>query len=464
MPKEERQIAFRIAAVNGDIEALQRIYDEEPSVLDSTDPVTRNTALHLTVIHGNLEAFVLLIQLGAKVNIFNKARKLPLHYAFDKRHYAMRIVLKEFANDAILSNVSETCDLKDDINAAAQRQLAGWGAQADLAEKIIQHILSAGSVTSLLDGIKKITNYQLLYCYGFPLMTYSYFFSEVGKVDIVKSFILDGFDINAKTTGVLLLGFECGLLHASLANEMHDEFRQIVDFCFDNKDKVIPIDFKSRDGEGKTLLHMAVKIRSVDTVNFILQKMKDPASNLSRQDIADIINSIDIYGIPLLHIAFILGSKGIFDLLVSHGADVNIKDKHGKTLKDIFKNEEVLKKRCNLLLDSIEINPERDSSAPCNDISYLTAIGKIAPISISGKYLIYTKANLPMVLNQLRKDRPVRRDIIAQLESVSLSGHTLKAVCAFGRQMMRNDTAFMSKLSASDPGPAVPIALTAAPS
>ncbi len=46
-------------------------------------------------------------------------------------------------------------------------------------------------------------------------------------------------------------------------------------------------------------------------------------------------NSINNKGIPALHLAVLSNNTNIVNLLISYGADVNVKDKYGNTAKQI---------------------------------------------------------------------------------------------------------------------------------
>jgi uncharacterized protein len=109
---------------------------------------------------------------------------------------------------------------------------------------------------------------------------------------------------------------------------------------------------------GNTLLHYAVKGRYIKIVELLLKYNADPnIKNLfgktplmfcfsGRQinfKIAEILISagadpnIKINGVPLLHL--IIRDETLLDLCLEHGADPNIRDKHGKTFFEYLSDE-----------------------------------------------------------------------------------------------------------------------------
>ena len=71
------------AVKNNDLKLLQKILDEDPSLINSPDQ-DRMTPLYLAVDLNNLGAASLLLEKGADVNASNYKKETPLHIAANK--------------------------------------------------------------------------------------------------------------------------------------------------------------------------------------------------------------------------------------------------------------------------------------------------------------------------------------------------------------------------------------------
>lgn len=136
-------------------------------------------------------------------------------------------------------------------------------------------------------------------------------------------------------------------LFAALANE-HFE---IVEFAV--KQYTQQIDFRATDGQGKTMLMMA--IRMLAPVSCIKQILANTPN--------EFINTRDsIRGATALHYACALGDKALVIELLNKGADLNSKDHQGLTPLAYATNPTLVAE----FLQEMHIHPQRDSKAKTN--------------------------------------------------------------------------------------------------
>ncbi len=195
----------------------------------------------------------------------------------------------------------------------------------------IQKLLTAGAdINLVLCG-------QTVLCLGIMIQSDDYF----------KFLFKNGVNINIANT---INGFGTPL-HTATANELFNLCIELIDMAKTSK---YPCDFSVKDGEGKTVLIIAVKTLSIELTEKVLAEDKS------------CVNLSDNEGRTALHFACVLGQVAIAKALIKAGADVNAKDKKGNTpLHYATFDLPVVK----AILSSISIDPDRDQYALRNAIN-----------------------------------------------------------------------------------------------
>jgi len=206
-------------------------------------------------------------------------------------------------------------------------------------------------------------------------------------------------------------------LHVVLANENIKVAIHYIDLI---KDK---FDSNLKDGEGKTVLLLAAKIRSSLAVKKLLEAFKDKID----------VNAVDAKNRTALHFACAYGDVEMVQALLAAGADINAKDASGNTPLH-YANAKVGTVRA--LLESIEIRPDRDEKALRNGIVDSIKV----PLAINDEEILATKKNFAKyrknftkIINQCETSWKRENDFkyLAEQER-NLTGKELIDVCMQG--------------------------------
>jgi ankyrin repeat protein len=398
---------FRKAADEGDLAKVLQIFHAHPEVINLSGPETGQTALHRAVNKGHLEVTLFLLLQSNIELTSDKNNKTPFDHLLKKiadknsQHYysflfyfiellakKMSKAPEEIRNGYFMERLKTipawNQDALAEVNAfnEANKTKGKSYNETKAYMNTMSLTLKSAEITPIPVVHTIMRNNNITYhstINGIPLFYIGTFFVADRQTQLARvlGFLkpypesgIAGANINCKNTSLNLLLFESTLLHTILANE--GCFRTIdiineIDKLRSANSQIIPIDYTTTDGEQKTLLHLAVRLRKPDMVNFLLTKMQQ---SLTSEQIANIINTPDCYGIPMLHIAYLFGDVKTMDLLLKNGANPNIKDKYGKTLHDL-RNEssELLNMRVNLQLRAIQINPNRGENS-CGGTPY----------------------------------------------------------------------------------------------
>jgi ankyrin repeat protein len=226
---------------------------------------------------------------------------------------------------------------------------------------------------------------------------------QQGKIDYL---ITSGANVNSVST---IKGYEVGTpAHILLANENYKIFEHYVTQAANT------LDPEMRDGEGKTLLLLAAKTRSVPAVVKLLELFRDKIN----------INAQDIHGRTPLYFASLYGCRDMVEQLVTAGADINSVDNLGSTPLHCACVSPAARRG---VLRSIEIDDGRDASAPLNALTDQ----KGCPILVDGNEVLFTKTNLGKFSSGQYK--AVNQGIAGLIDlGNALTGISLAAACEAG--------------------------------
>jgi hypothetical protein len=229
----------------------------------------------------------------------------------------------------------------------------------DIMSIVMLVVLKKQYLTDALQYLgARLANYV---CAGFPL-TFSFCSgNNLGgaELDEVKNLWAAGADPNAAHP-------EYGsFLHYLVANELKTLAIAAIDELA-NKTTAKPYDFSATDGDGKTLLLIAVKTRQVALVRRLLQLHNDQKIDIG-------LNTPDINGRTPLLLAAALGSLAAYVLLSRSGADKSKIDGKDNNLDYYLKlsRAEVID-----ILQSIHIEPERDGLTVHNWLTFNDQLGR----------------------------------------------------------------------------------------
>jgi len=357
------QRQFHHALSVHDYRQMRELEKYETSVVNSQDPLTGNTALIKVAAIGDLEGFMVLTSFPElDIQIVNDQEEDVWDYLLKEPCYTFRDKLDgDVSRLMALTKLSSEEDFVEERQALQRlQQLSGYS--SDDLINALKACRTAHAFSAWFSRYK-VAFQPNLTLQGCPLLIF--IFNQFKHLDeeylkVCDFLIKNKFSLNQKCDKDSLVSFENTLLHFTLANEHYNLFVKIISLAETNKH---PIDYTIQDGEGKTLLHLAVKLRKKEMVSYILMKMKE--AKLSPQDIAAIINDSGCYGIPLIHIAAIFGGVEIFQLLKENGTDLNKKDKYGRDLFSVLQSTDN-DLRADLLLRSVAIDPGRDIHASNN--------------------------------------------------------------------------------------------------
>lgn len=298
-----------LAAIAGNIEIAQLLLDAGVDV-DLGD-IDESTPLHVAALNRHPDMVTFLLEQGADVNRRDKNGGYALSFGASGGDPEVVRILLDAGVDLnywnpqgfTLYHLAASRNLKplvdallargDDINAATGTGVAPmhWAAIRDQGD-MITYMIENGAEHSPADGDGQT-----------PLGVAA----QRGAVNAIEALLAAGADPNlADTRGHTPLQFACwtGSTEAALA-------------LLENG-----ADPKSVDEAGQTPLACAVPEGNADLVNRLLEAGADPETSDPR------------YGLPVLHVAAMLGSADMVEALINKGASVNLKDADGKVAFD----------------------------------------------------------------------------------------------------------------------------------
>lgn len=265
-----RETPLHLASGHGKLDMVRLLLTSGSSV-DSQDE--DSTPLHRAAQSGHLDIVILLLRSGAGVNVHNSNDKTAKDLALDHGRLDVARCLTEWIEDVDGQNCINLASLdtasQDSLPSVARSSL-GHGSEPNIPDE---------RSTSLHDA------------------------SDAGHIEIVRSLLEGGADVNERDIGHLT-----PLAHASRRGHL-EVVKLLINYSSD---------VNSQDWIGWTALHIASRYRHVDVVHLLLDHGADV--NAKRQD-----NSTP------LHIAIENRSFEIVKALLEQGADVHVRNDLGQT-------------------------------------------------------------------------------------------------------------------------------------
>jgi len=301
-----------------------------------------DSLLHLATFYGNIELAKLLISYGLDVNIKDKEGYTPLHYAAVKEQKELGdfYISHRGINNlhwAVINN-----DIKEAEKFAVENLNKGpWGysplhlaamkgykAMAELLIKKGANVNSGNDrgltplYLAIQEGQTDMVNLLLERGakvdmrneYGFSPLHWAVYYC---KKDIVEALLLKGADINDKNNDV-----------TNILNVAEENGNTVMaDFFLSSIDK------DSKNPEGFSPLLISLIVGTCGRINLFTT----PDTMIESREILDVLlsDNADVnrgfYKTSPLHFLAFAGDKESALLLIKQGADVNAKDKEGKT-------------------------------------------------------------------------------------------------------------------------------------
>jgi cytohesin len=338
---EREDIFFRTAlhraaaAGNTEVAELLLSYSANPNARDSTGL----SALHYAAINDNKEMVELLIAKGADVDAKDASGNTPLHNAVENDHRDVAEMLSGKGAElsihvaAFLGNIE---DIED---------FAETGARIDIKDgrglTPLHYAVTAGQYDVVKFLITKGTdvNVKEIWPFGTPV----HLAVENGDKEIVELLAAAGADVSARKSRAT----RAAPLHLAAKRGRNDIVAVLASYNADlnvkDKDGLSPLhiavsaahkdvvefllaegaDLDAEDREGNTPLNYAIWNRNRDMVKLMLEK--GAGTNVKATS----------SGYTSLHLAIIMWSSELAELIVAAGTDVNARSNTGETPLDV---------------------------------------------------------------------------------------------------------------------------------
>ena len=300
---------------------------------------TRNdTVLHCAAAKGLRHSVELLLAQGADVNAANKCGETPLFEAVRNGHADVAQLLLSKRADANVTGPSGWTSLfwavqRDDMKIV--KLLLREGADVN-AKNRAGHTPCDLAVTRGNEEVAELLKTTALPVQAAGALPTLHEAARDGQLDVVTDLLAQGADVNAKDpSGATALHYSAMRGHEEIAkvllangadvNSTDEANRTALDFATTARQPKIVEMLLAEEGvkidvrDGRVLLGQAVDGGYSRLVQLLLDKFPD------------LVNGRNRYGETLLHNAARAGNRGLVQLLLEGGSDVNAADNNGST-------------------------------------------------------------------------------------------------------------------------------------
>jgi ankyrin repeat protein/L-ascorbate metabolism protein UlaG (beta-lactamase superfamily) len=261
------------AARDGDLDAVMRLLDENPSLLETTDD-DGMTPLNRAALAGRSDVAAELIRRDANVHTGDVDNSQPLHCA---------AISGDSATAALLISRGVDLNVRDD-NGLTPLHFASSYQQLPMVGYLLQHGADVNAQTS--QGLAPV-----------------FYAAFINNLELAELLIEHGADVNSRT--------EDG--STPLHNAAYRGSYDVFDYLIQNG-----ADIHARDNEGASVLHSALGPNSYDIAKKLLELGLD--ANVTT----------DANATPLHYLGW-NGTVETAELLLEQGADINARSDDGRT-------------------------------------------------------------------------------------------------------------------------------------
>jgi ankyrin repeat protein len=282
----------------GDFETLKKICEEHPDV-DVNTIENKTSMLHSATIKNHYEIIELLVSKGANINILDSMERTPLHLA-----------VSNGSKESVLTLLGSGCKVNErDKYGYSPMFVAVKFHKFDIADDLL--LFNSDLNFKKIDGSTILHNCAshgntkaLEYLLKLPF----------------NKLIINPKDSNGDTPFLKAI--------------FHDELDFLTYFIQEKKSE---IKFNSQNSLGQNIFHLAARKNSFKTLIYILS-----IDNASVINLINLPDSTSRKSCPI-HVAIQNSSSEVFQILISNGVDINVKDSKGNTpLHYAIQNENIM--------------------------------------------------------------------------------------------------------------------------
>ncbi|XP_076041878.1 uncharacterized protein LOC143025757 [Oratosquilla oratoria] len=314
---------FHSLASSGNLVEFEELLASKTEVDDlEAEDEQGKTPLHLAAEHGNAAIVQLLIKMGCKVDFSDSHRMTPLHYAVQRGHADVaKLLLEEGAEPSS----------REKSRGRTPLHIATLTNSLDILQILLQPLVddpwSSRRILKVADKDGR---------------TALHIAAHSGLVEAVMMLLNVGADVNATDFA------DNTTMHSAITSRRQKVCRQILELLLDSGGDVEAkggeasgflthtaafegctrclallksrgASLETQDALGRTPLHIALDLRKVEAVKFLLQEGVD-------------LDVSDRQMLRPLHVALLQNSELLVEMLLDAGAGAEVRDRDGRTL------------------------------------------------------------------------------------------------------------------------------------